>query len=483
MNAPDLSVSFPKRLAAIAAKKPESPAISFGDKTLTWRSLDLESNRIAHSLKAFGVQPGDLVTLALQNGLHFFAVTWGIWKVGATPQPVSSRLPLEELRKIIEVAKSSLVVTEDEFSGLENATTLSALMEKTGEHAPLSDQTSPSWKAPTSGGSTGRPKVIRCTIPAEYSEAVERSFRLSESDISLIPAPLYHNAPFVLATRALLAGSHVIIVPRFDALTTLELIEEYKVSFLYVVPTMMSRIAKLPSDPRQHDMSSLKTVWHMAEPCPIWLKEYWIDWLGGEKIWEIYAATEGVASAQINGIEWLEHKGSVGKVAPPKQIRAFSAEGEMLPPMEVGELFLHPGENGNIPYEYLGAPANERSGWHSMGDIGYVDEDGYLYLCDRRADMIIVGGVNIYPAEIESAILSHPEVHSTAVIGLPCEDRGKRIHAIVQTKLSEETLKQYLANKLVKYKTPHSFELVDYSLRDDAGKVRRSQLVAERAPK
>ena len=480
MNAKEEAISFPHRLRIIAAKKPDSPAITFGDKTLSWRELDAESNRMAHALASAGVKMGDLVTIALSNGLPFFTVSWGIWKLGATPQPVSSRLPVSELKKIIEVAQSKLVITEDDFNGLENTLTLSKLLELITDDSALPDCLSPSWKAPTSGGSTGRPKVIKCTIPAVYSEAVESGFRLNEEDISLIPAPLYHNAPFVLATRALLAGSHIIIMPRFDAEGVLRLVEDFQISFLYLVPTMMSRIAKLPEDPKRFNMSSLKTIWHMAEPCPIWLKEYWIDWVGGEKVWEIYAATEGVASAQINGIEWLEHRGSVGRVSPPKQIRAFSPEGVMLGPMETGELFLHPGDQQEIPYEYLGADPNQRDGWHSMGDIGYVDEDGYLYLCDRRADMIIVGGVNIYPAEIEAAILSHPEVMSCAVIGLPCQDRGKRIHAIVQSGLSEDVIRTHLADKLVKYKTPHTFEFVGHSLRDDAGKVRRTQLVEER---
>lgn len=480
MNDAQAEISFPSRLAGIAERRPDEVAITFGRQILTWKELDRESNRIAHAMINYGVRAGDLITLALPNGLSFFTLSWGIWKCGATPQPVSTMLTSSELKKIVDVAKSRLVITEDNFLSLDNSVSLTKLLTEAEDSSPLPDRISPSWKAPTSGGSTGLPKVIKSTIPAIYSIEVEQFFRLHESDTCLIPAPIYHNAAFVLSTRALLAGSHLIVMPKFDSEEVLRLVEDCKVSFLYVVPTMMNRIAKLPHFTERNDMSSLRTVWHMAEPCPIWLKECWIEWLGAEKIWEIYAATEGVASTRIGGLEWLDHKGSVGKVNSNQQIRAFSTEGAMLGSMEIGELFLHPGHKTPVPYEYIGATPRQVNGWHSVGDIGYVDADDYLYLCDRRADMIIVGGVNIYPAEIEAAILAHPNVSSCAVIGLPCEDRGKRIHAIIQSEASETEIKAHLQDRLARHKTPHTIEFVNHSLRDDAGKVRRASLIKER---
>lgn len=475
--------SFPSRLRAIASSTPHEIAITHEQTSITWQDLDRQSNRVAHALISRGIGLGDLVSIALPNGIDYFLASWGIWKVGATPQPVSASLPQAELNAILAVAGSRFLITNSISSPQCASASIEQLLIDIDDDSPPSDCVSPSWKAPTSGGSTGTPKVIRCTLPATYSVAVEQFFRLVKEDVALIPAPLYHNAPFVLATRVLLAGAHLIIMSRFEPEQTLTILEKNAATFVYLVPTMMNRIAKLQPEPKRFDLSSLQTLWHMAEPCPAWLKQYWIDWIGGDKVWEIYAATEGVASTQINGIEWLAHRGSVGKPTLPQQIRAFSDGGEMLPPLEIGELYMYGGDAAAVTYQYLGAEAKALGDWHSMGDIGYVDHEGYVYLCDRRRDRIIVGGVNIYPAEIEAALLEHSAVQSCAIIGLPCDDRGQKIHAIVQGHLSEQDIMSWLSERLVKYKWPHSIEFVEYSLRDEAGKVRRSQLAAERTGK
>jgi bile acid-coenzyme A ligase len=229
----------------------------------------------------------------------------------------------------------------------------------------------------------------------------------------------------------------------------------------------------------------LKTVWHLAAPCPPWLKEEWIDWLGAETIWELYAGTEAQAATIITGPEWLEHRGSVGRVNV-NQFRILRADGALAEPGEVGEIFMRPSEDESVrTYRYVGAQARRiEGGWESLGDMGAIDADGYLYLSDRQTDMILAGGANIYPAEVESAIDEHPRVRSSAVIGLPDDDLGNRVHAIVQTDdgtpIEIGDLRAHLADRIVRYKIPRTFEFTNEPLRDDAGKLRRSALRAER---
>ena len=249
----------------------------------------------------------------------------------------------------------------------------------------------------------------------------------------VMPGPLYHNGPVVWSIGALLWGNHVVQLPRFDAEATLAAIADHRADVIYVVPTMMKRIWALPEEVRTgYDLSSLRVVWHLAEPCPPWLKQVWIDWLGPEKIVELYAGTEGLMATVIFGTEWLEHRGSVGRPIYG-ELMILDAEGNELPPGQEGEVWMRRG--GDTPtYRYVGAEARAREdGWESLGDAGWLDEDGYLYLGDRMQDMILTGGANVYPAEVEAALLEHHGVRSAVVIGLPDEDKGNRIHAIVDT--------------------------------------------------
>ena len=251
----------------------------------------------------------------------------------------------------------------------------------------------------------------------------------------VMPGPLYHNGPIVWALNALVWGDHVAVLPRFDAEATLAAVQEHKADVIYLVPTMMKRIWRLPEEVREsYDLSSLKVVWHLAEPCPPWLKQVWIDWLGPERIVELYAGTEGQAATVINGNDWLAHRGSVGRPIAG-EVMICDPEGNELPPGEQGEVWLRmdPKRNGRPTYRYIGAEARTmEGGWESLGDMGWVDEEGYLYLGDRSTDMILAGGANIYPAEVEAALQEHPSIRSCAVIGLPDEDLGNRIHAIIE---------------------------------------------------
>jgi len=228
-------------------------------------------------------------------------------------------------------------------------------------------------------------------------------------------------------------------------------------------------------------------LWHLAAPCPMWLKDAYIDWLGADVIWELYGGTEGQGGTVITGPEWLLHRGSVGKPNAACEMKIVDEQGNTLPPGEVGEVFMRPVAGPGTTYRYIGAQAKSmEGGWESLGDMGSMDADGYLYLSDRQTDMILSGGANIYPAEVEAAIDAFPGVRSSAVIGLPHEDLGNYVHAIVDApdgSISKDALLAHLAERLVRYKLPRTVEFVTEPLRDDAGKVRRKSLRAERMPK
>ena len=463
-------VSFVARLRALAEAAPDAVAVTSGDETLTRAELEAASERFAHRLVAEGVRAGDMVSIVLPNSAGWFVALIASWKVGATPQPISSRAPERERDAIIALAKPSAVVDRDPLADDGPAT----------PEEPLPDVVSASWKAPTSGGSTGRPKLIVSGDPAEMDAdaPIGSAIGIAADGCLVMPGPMYHNGPLIWSTAALLSGSHVVLLPRFDPVDTLRMIEKHRADVVYLVPTMMRRIWKLPDDVRDSfDLSSLRVVWHLAEPCPAWLKQCWIDWLGPERIVELYGGTEGQLSTVINGVEWLEHRGSVGSPLGGS-IKICDADGNELPPNEHGEVWLKTARE-KPSYRYVGAEARvQPGGWESLGDIGWLDEDGYLYLADRSSDMILVGGANVYPAEIESALNEHPLVASSCVIGIPDEDKGNRIHAIIEPAgtIDEADLLEHLRTRLVVYKLPRTFEFVDEPLRDEAGKVRRSEL-------
>jgi len=479
----DEIISLGRRLSQLAAERPNGPAVSDVDRTVTWRELDLRTNRLARGLQAAGVRQGDLVTVGLTNSVAFIEACYGLWKVGATPQPISFRLPASEAEAVMALAATPILIAGPQFDSTRPRFEVDQLMALSVDDSPVEDRIAPFYKAPTSGGSTGRPKLILSGSPGVFAppEGGGGGYRTSGEDTMLMPGPLYHNGPFTSSFAGLNQGAHLVVMPRFDAEETLRWIERHKATWLYLVPTMMGRIWRLP-DRVRYDVSSLRTVWHLAAPCPPWLKEAWIDWLGPDVIMELYAGTEAQAVTIITGAEWLSHRGSVGKVVIG-EMAAFDTEGNLLPPGEVGEIFMRGPEGAAASYSYRGAEARTLpGGWESLGDIGSFDADGYLYLADRRADMILVGGSNVYPAEIEAALDEHPLVQSSAVIGMPDDDLGATIHAIVQPRpgLDEAMLREHVRARLVTYKQPRTYEFVEGNIRDDAGKVRRTQLRDER---
>jgi bile acid-coenzyme A ligase len=478
--------SLGEAFAQLAVAGPNRPAVTHEGRTVTRAELERRTNRLARAYQQLGVTPDSFVTVALPNGLEFIEATIATWKAGATPQPVSARLPAREREAIIDLADPSLVVgVEPDAAMGRPSVPIGFTPDESIDTVALPPLVASSWKAPTSGGSTGRPKLIVATQAAEMEQVAPYGglFLIQEGDVELTTGPLYHNGPFMTAFATLLLGGHTVVMTRFDATTALRLIEEHRVTWMYAVPTMMQRIWRLPVEEREaFELSSLRVLYHLAAPCPPWLKEAFIDWLGAEVVWELYAGTEAQAGTVISGTEWLAHRGSVGRPALG-EIKILGPDGEELPADEVGTVWLRRGEDAPASYRYIGAEATRRDGgWEALGDMGRMDADGYLYLTDRDTDMILVGGANVYPAEVEGALDEHPAVMSSCVIGLPDEDLGSRVHALVQVRedVDEGDLRTFLADRLVTYKIPRSFELVSEPLRDDAGKMRRSALRAAR---
>jgi bile acid-coenzyme A ligase len=479
-------ISFLDRLEELAAQQPEAPAVTCQERTVTRSELLTLGDNLALYLAEHGTKEGDMVTVAVPNSIDFFIAYIAAWRLGATPQPISSRLPQRELDALIELANPSAIVgvAQAQYSG--RTCVPLGFRAPDGDASHLPRVISAAWKAPTSGGSTGRPKLIVSGDPAALDPAAPVPLLMDPGGCLVMPGPLYHNGPAVWSCQAWLHGLHVVLLPKFDAEETLRAIEQHHGSVLYMVPTMMKRILRLEDDVRlKYDMSSLRVVWHLAEPCPEWLKQSWIDWLGAERIFELYAGTEAQTATIISGVEWLTHRGSVGRVIPGT-VKITSDTGEELPAGEMGEVWMRSLREAPT-YRYVGADARTlEGGWESLGDMGRLDDEGYLYLGDRAADMILSGGANIYPAEIESALQEHPHVRSCAVIGLPDEDKGSIVYAIIEAdreQVSEEELKTFLGERLVVYKVPRNFEFVSTPLRDDAGKVRRSALREERLKK
>jgi bile acid-coenzyme A ligase len=425
-----------------------------------------------------GVRQGDLVTIGLTNGHEFFASCFAVWKLGAIPQPLSAALPARERQAIVDLADSRLVVGVAPGThgdricvepGFEPEFSLSA--------EPLPDVVPPAWKAPTSGGSTGRPKIIVSTQPGVSDDRVARLLGIYSNDCQLIAGPLYHNGPFLFAMLGLFQGNHLIVLPRFDATTALVAIDEHSVDLAMVVPTMMKRMLDVyEGSPESYQLGSLRRLWHMASACPEWLKRKWIDLLGPDRVFELYGGTEGHAVTIIDGNEWLEHPGSVGRPALGEMV-IMSDDGRPLSAGVIGEVYMRPLRK-TPTYRYIGAKARTIGDWESIGDLGWMDDEGYLYIADRRKDLILRGGANVYPAEVEAALSEHAEVSSCAVVGTPDEDLGQRVHAIVQVRgpVGASELEAHMTQRLARYKVPESWEFVDHPVRDDAGKVRRSEL-------
>ena len=464
------------QVRALATADPDAPAVSCEGRTLTRAELDASSNRLARAYAALGVGLGDYVSIALPNSIELIQAALACWKIGAVPQPLSARLPDAEFQGILDLAPRALIVGRADPRGEAQSVPIGFAPDRTLSDGPLPEAVSPVWKSMTSGGSTGRPKLIDAGSDSRLPAAAGSALGAEERDVNLLSVPLTHTTGFTTATLALLLGHHLVVMPRFDAHEFLRLVTDYGVTYLATVPTVMQRLLPVyRSNPEAYDLSSIRKFWHLGRTVPT---------VGQARMARPAGAREGLRVVRrhrtpgdhvIAGDAWLTHPGSVGIVVAG-EMKVLDDDGRECPPGVVGEIYMRPGPGSPPTYRYVGMTARSRDGWDSLGDLGHFDADGFLYLSDRRVDMFTVGGRNVYPAEIESALAEHPDVLSCLAVGVPDDDLGQVPHALVQaaTELSESAVRAFLSERLAGYKVPRTVEFVDHPLRDDAGKARRS---------
>lgn len=453
----------------------DSEALVCGRERRTYSELDAESDAIAHALVSSGVVAADRVAFAGDNAVATVATVLACWKIGAVPFPYSRTLPEPEFEALIELARPAIVIGP---RGVDLEDLLAAI---DGTPDPLPAAVCDTWKIMGTGGSTGRPKlIVDSAEQPRHAVTAARALGLRAGSTQLIAGPLYHNGPFAFTLFHILVGGRVVLMERFDERGFLDLLEQEHVGFAMVVPTMLHRIFSLDASVLDgRDLSALEAILHTAAACPPWLKERAIDYFGAERVYELYGATEA-GSTVIRGDEWLVRRGSVGRPGDNLEIRILDERGATAATGEVGEIWLR--ERTGPRVSYIGGELRTRDGFVSVGDLGWVDGDGYLYIADRRSDLIVSGGANIYPAEVEGALLEHPEVRDAVVIGLPNPEWGQTVHAIVARDggATDADLDQHCRQRLVAYKVPRSWEFVEALPRDDSGKIRRSALRDER---
>lgn len=465
-----------------AKSQPERAAIIMAGsgEVITFAELDARSNQVAQLLRARGIKIGDTVALCMENHPWFFCLTWGFQRAGVHYVGISSRLTPPEIAYILEDSGAKLLFgsaylapTLDEVAKLAPAVpqlrldTPGAMSAEDALAAmpatPIADERA-GVDMLYSSGTTGRPKGVKIPLPED--PAIDQAnalvgltmmaFGIKPDSVYLSPAPLYHAAPLRWCMTIQKLGGTVVVMEKFDPEMALAAIEKYKVTDSQFVPTHFVRMLKLPDDVRQkYDVSSLKCAIHAAAPCPVPVKKAMIEWWG-PVLYEYYAGTEGNGFTFVTSAEWLERPGTVGR-ALTGIVRVCDENGDEVPRGTEGQIFFEPTE-GMVPFEYHNDPdktkdARNKHGWTSLGDVGYEDEEGYVFLTDRKSFMIISGGVNIYPQEIENLLVTHPKVADAAVIGAPDPDFGEKVVAVVQP-LDMATAGPELADELIAYLAP-----------------------------
>jgi fatty-acyl-CoA synthase len=496
----------PGRIAAVMARTGE---------TLSYAELDDRSRRLSRLLYDAGLRRGDVVALCTDNALPAFEVYWAAHRSGLYLTAVNSHLTANEAGYIIADSGARALVVSAGLGDLAAAVTAGATAAKTrlAYGGPVAgcdsyeallaaagdDDVPELWAGTTmlySSGTTGRPKGVRPPLPEHRVDEQDMSLTMlarfffdfygDEPPVYLSPAPLYHAAPLRWCGTVQAVGGTVVLMDRFDAAAALDAIERYRVTHSQWVPTMFVRMLRLPDEERQrYDLSSHRVAVHAAAPCPVDVKRAMIGWWG-PILREYYSSTEGSGFTVIDSAQWADRPGSVGKPVLGV-LRICGTDGTELPPGEVGTVYF---EQEQAPFEYLHDAAKteasrhpDHPNWTTVGDMGYADEDGFLYLTDRKAFMIISGGVNIYPQEIESALALHPAVADVAVIGVPHPEMGEEVKAVVQPAADAEPgdelaaeLTAYLRGRIAGFKIPRSFAFAAELPRTPTGKLLKNEV-------
>ena len=494
-----------------AASNPAKPAyiMAGSGETVSYGALEAGSNRFAHLFRALGAGSGGHIAFLLENRCGFFEICWGAQRAGLRYTPISLRLrPSEIAHIVIDSGAQALIVSNhlaDQAAAL--APLLPASIKRLSiggalpgyetcegllagfPASPIADQQAGTAMI-YSSGTTGPPKGVKRAIGGGAYDSPEPGFLLfkglykfGEDTVYLSPAPLYHAAPLIYSMGTMRCGGTVVVMEHFDALGALELIERYRVTHSQWVPTMFVRMLKLEAAQRRaRDLSSHRVAIHASAPCPVSVKEEMIKWWG-PVLYEFYAGTEGNGICSIGPQEWLEHPGSVGR-AMIGELRIVREDGQLAKPGEAGTVYF---ANG-VPFVYHNDPERTReahndAGWSTLGDVGHLDEAGYLYLSDRKSDLIITGGINVYPQEAENVLITHPSVVDAAVFGIPNAEYGEEVKAVVQPTdmaLAGPALAQELIAccraSIADYKCPRSVDFSAQLPRDPAGKLYRRVL-------
>lgn len=486
-----------------AATHPHKVAYLMGasGEAVTYGQLDERSSRLAHLFRDRGLRPGDVVAVAMENNAHYLEVTWAAQRSGLYYTCINSRLTPPEVAYILDDCGARALVTSAALAGVAAAVAAVTPRVETrlivggglDGHEPYEeavDRYPPAALAEEtegsemlySSGTTGRPKGVRRPAGQSANATVamlcQMLYGVTADSVYLSTAPLYHAAPLYFTMAVTRLGATAVIMERFDPLEFLALIERHRVTHAQVVPTMFVRLLKLPPEERSRfDLSTLQVCIHAAAPCPVPVKEQMIEWWG-PILHEYYAGTEGNGFCVINSEEWLAHRGSVGKnlLGP---VHIVDDDGKELGPHETGTVYF----GGQADFAYHNDPektraARHQQGWTTLGDIGYLDDEGYLYLTDRRADVIVCGGVNVYPQEAENVLATHAKVMDVAVFGVPNEDLGEEVKAVVQPVDAadagpelERELIAFCRQHLASYKCPRSVDFEAELPRAPTGKL------------
>ncbi|MDF5757039.1 AMP-binding protein [Spongiactinospora sp. TRM90649] len=504
---------------AVAARTPDEPAVIMAGsgRIVTYRELDEQSNRLAHLLRAHGLRPGDHIALMLENHPLFLAVAWAAHRSGLYYTPISTHLHAGELAYVVGNCGARAFISSAALAGPATAVAGAA----TGVRLRLMlDGTAPGFLAyedavaaqpatPVPGetqgadmlyssGTTGRPKGVKPPLrgapldePGALTELIRHLFDASADSIYLSPAPLYHAAPLRYCMNFLRLGATIVVMERFDAERALALIEAHGVTHSQWVPAMFARMLKLPPEVRErYSPASLRCAVHAAAPCPVPVKERMMEWWG-PILHEYYAGTEGNCFVYASPADWSAHPGTVGRSLLGR-IHVCDDDGAELPAGERGVVYF----SGSAAFEYHDDPEGTAAtrdplgrGWTTLGDIGHLDADGFLYLTDRRAHTIISGGVNIYPQEAENVLLPHPAVADVAVLGVPDDEMGEQVKAVVVPTRPEDAgpalaaeLIEYCRARLAHYKCPRSVDFRDSLPRHPTGKLHKRILRDEYHP-
>ncbi|MFV0307644.1 MAG: AMP-binding protein [Desertimonas sp.] len=488
-----------------AARDGSRPAVIVAGTgaTVTYAELDARSNQLAHHLRAIGLRPGDHVAILVENHARFSELCWGPHRAGLYYTAISTRLAPAEAGYILGDSSARLLLTSKAMWNLaqEALATLDApidvlCLDADDPSMPSYDETMERYSTTPiadeiegsdmlySSGTTGRPKGVKLPLSGrpfgsltDFEALLTESAGYGPDTVYLVSSPMYHASPLVTHILVQRQGGTIVMMDRFDAVDALNAIERFGVTHGFLVPTMFIRMLKLGADERaRFDVSSLRLVQHAAAPCPVWAKEAMIDWWG-PILWEGYSGTERFGSRHIDSQTWLQHKGSVG-CEGYGIVHIVDDDGHELPAGTVGTIYFETPDT----FEYHNDPEKTASkrdahGWLTYGDVGYLDDEDYLFLTDRKDFMIIAGGVNIYPQEIENVLLMHPDVTDAAVFGVPNPDMGEEVKAVIQPALGtdaadlERQLAELCSTHLARYKHPRSIDFVTELPRHPTGKL------------